>query len=396
MLLRSIALLAALTSTPVFAQAITWTNHNAGQPVPVHAIVGGVEAGRPVPLCRGKSQGAWVPGKLIGQRCVIIENRAATPRRKAIQVALPGPSAHLLVWSSSPKATPLRADSGTKRRQAFCRGNHGGVLLLGRHIDGRCTGVSRGRPRRIRTFEVLATSAAKLPILKQANIGGDPLHEANAFWSEKLRQANAAISPIESASGFGLRPLLGSLRRSAGLSTATVAAAFGKPIWRSGPHGQARAKLNHKKSFGHYNPEFVRWLTTSVPTPKENPVAFKLASRVYKRSMALIARTWYAVGLKIKREPACKRLLRQQHRMHVRRGSTAWRSFELMMHPRFCHNPRQARPTTWRRDLVGQAAAWWARRHADGTAGLWMQFFNRSMKTFDGAFAAKPQAPMLP
>ena len=48
------------------------------------------------------------------------------------------------------------------------------------------------------------------------------------------------------------------------VSYAQLMKLFGKKIFVSGPHNDGELDLHNSKSFGHYNPLFVKWLRTNI------------------------------------------------------------------------------------------------------------------------------------
>jgi len=68
----------------------------------------------------------------------------------------------------------------------------------------------------------------------------------------------------------------------------------GHEVFVSGPHGGDPVIEHGGKSFGHYNPEFVRWATQQVPDgDNQHPAVAAVLGRVYEAWVREVARTYY-------------------------------------------------------------------------------------------------------
>lgn len=76
-------------------------------------------------------------------------------------------------------------------------------------------------------------------------------------------------------------------------------------IFRSGPHARTNLVLNAPQDFGHYNPEFVKWLVDKAPPSGRDSAARKLTQPYYDKHLAPLAEVFWRTLRKAKDEPAC-------------------------------------------------------------------------------------------
>jgi hypothetical protein len=89
------------------------------------------------------------------------------------------------------------------------------------------------------------------------------------------------------------------------LSVEAIAKNAGVGIFKSGPHSQTDLVTDARYDFGHYNPDFVKWLVEKVPpSPRDSP-AQKLTQPAYDKHLKPLAEIFWKTLQKAKAEPDC-------------------------------------------------------------------------------------------
>jgi hypothetical protein len=166
------------------------------------------------------------------------------------------------------------------------------------------------------------------------------------------------------------------------------------PVFLSGPHSRVALDLESQTDFGRYNPDFVRWLAR-VALPDARDSAFARATRPvwqgYVRPLAQIHRVTYD---KWRANP---RLLASETRRYLNmleQGEVPaydYERFFYFMNPGFAQNPDggftgfvdDGFDGGYNGNVVKTAAAFWLRRHVDGTAEIFYEALLRAFETYD-------------
>jgi hypothetical protein len=390
----SIFLALSLGSASSLAQAIIWQAHHSGKKTPVHALVGGFDGPQLTPICRVKARGGLFPGKLFRGQCYFGLGGKEYRYAKGYEIALPGPSAHLLVWTKvwrgkkAPKLLHVGKASG--KPQGICRGKHQRKLVNGRIWSNRCFLGYGGREVEIRGFEALATSAANLPILSGAKMQSMKIPGINAkapnFWNGVYKRAHKKVRNLESGSQWGLRQLFGPVIRSAVLPLHALKADFKAAIWRSGPHKKQGLKLHRFATFGRYNPGFVAYLEKNLPGNNRS-ISGRYVQTIYNRSLRDFSRTFHSVDKVMSSDRRCLARMQKGYKVQMRKKSRSpWNSFLRVLQPGYCKGNTPGFADGAGDAVVGQAALWWMRRRMDGTAGAWRKVLNKLLRVNDTAW----------
>ena len=136
--------------------------------------------------------------------------------------------------------------------------------------------------------------------------------------------------------------------RSAVVTLQALAAASGLPIFTSGPHtpNDETLALGEEKSFGHYNPAFVKWFADSV-VPQKDSASVRLTQAEYDASLKPLVTAFYKTDAKIRSEPGCFERERNAYKklLDAQRLPTDYHNrWFYFMQPTFC--PRMAQGLT--------------------------------------------------
>jgi hypothetical protein len=174
---------------------------------------------------------------------------------------------------------------------------------------------------------------------------------------------------------------------------AFLKAAPTKPF-RSGPHKGGKLDLQNARSFGRYDPTFVRWATTAlVPAAKDS--ALRTATQdTYDVQVRKLARLYFLVDKALGSDPSwrakeTKLMMDAADNGTLAEGEVTW----------FWHDVLGDSAGDWGGhdpNHVRAATAWWLRRHHDGTSDLWREGLVRLLSTYDDAWLAAARQQVLP
>lgn len=161
----------------------------------------------------------------------------------------------------------------------------------------------------------------------------------------------------------------------------TLGALSPVPVFRSGPHGE-RLNAWSERSFGHYDPEFVRWASATL-VPEPGSELQKRTQPFYDARIRSLARTYLDAGLALQANAAftegiaagfAEDLADPAEVPGIPAGELARLDGKYGAGPAFL------------------AAAFWIRRTIDGTADEFMAGLERLMTTFDAEHLALARA----
>jgi hypothetical protein len=168
-------------------------------------------------------------------------------------------------------------------------------------------------------------------------------------------------------------------------------------IFLSGPHTPAALKLDDPRSFGHYNPEFVRWLGEEVVPAAADPAFRERTQGIYDAYVAPLARVHYLTWRKLNApaSAACTQREKARYVRYMESGEGAgWGAYYerwfFYMNPQFCD---KADDQEWFYDngfdggvsgnVVKTTVGFWLRRSLDGTDDEFHAALIRLLETYD-------------
>ncbi|MBK8014438.1 MAG: hypothetical protein IPK13_24200 [Deltaproteobacteria bacterium] len=154
------------------------------------------------------------------------------------------------------------------------------------------------------------------------------------------------------------------------------------PVFLSGPHG-SDLNFGSERTFGHYNPAFVRWLIDHALAPGKSDALRAAAQATYDARLRVAARAFYAAHLRLKGDP---KFFQAEKAKYLRFLDGATES-----HPRYDYwdgMPGSAEAQA----IGGSATGFWLRRSMDGTDVLFVEGLEKLLSQHDADFLAKAQA----
>jgi hypothetical protein len=173
----------------------------------------------------------------------------------------------------------------------------------------------------------------------------------------------------------------------------TLADLAGVPVFREGPHSAAAPAWNDAASFGHYNPDFVRWVADDGVAAVTEASIRPMAQAVYDAHFKTLARVFHSTYSKARREPECfaAEVRRYAELLDDADGLPAgyYGRFFGFMNPGFCAS-RDDALIVWNEDgvdgtIVQTTVAFWIRRTIDGTASEFARGLERLLSAYDPA-----------
>lgn len=174
-----------------------------------------------------------------------------------------------------------------------------------------------------------------------------------------------------------------------------LADAAGMPVFRAGPHEGGFLDLDNDRDFGRYNPDFVRWLSEAA-LPAADDEAFRRRTQpIWDRFVAPLARVHLATYRKWEREPELLRSERERYEAMLNGEGVPPYDYEryfYFLNSGFADNPEGGYDYFSDRgfdggrfdgNVIKTAAAFWLRRHIDGTADEFYTGLKRAFAIYE-------------
>lgn len=176
-----------------------------------------------------------------------------------------------------------------------------------------------------------------------------------------------------------------------------LAQASGLVMFERGPHQGTMLKLDDRFQFGHYNPDFVRWMVDHL-VPGAGDAALRKATQAhYNKYIKPLARIFYATWKKAQNEPQCFRREVERYRAMMQKETLPemyYERFFFFMNPDFCTHADKGFDYFYKHgfdggysgNVVKTCVAFWIRRTIDGTAKEFFQGLQKLLETYDRKF----------
>jgi hypothetical protein len=264
----------------------------------------------------------------------------------------------------------------------------------------------------------LALSLALVPAAAAADVTPPTTDGAMSAWFQELWRGLPTMENGCSAGekgvdwfdygfpGGGMRTFYCYLRSKATLAGLEKAAPV--PMFASGPHKPGKLDFASQKSFGHYNPDFVRWLgRAAVPRAGDSFRAATLP--LYEAKVRPLARIYYVTYVKMhsnggrwmeQEKRALGREMARPHESPHQIGAGFYEKYALFMNPAYFAHQRDEGYLMdhgfdggWDCNLVKTAVGFWLRRSLDGTDELFFGDLKQLLAAYDADFLANPAPP---
>lgn len=267
----------------------------------------------------------------------------------------------------------------------------------------------------MRTLRLLPLALLALPALAAADATppapsvGDVL-SAKQLWNALPQMRNACEGDDKGVPWFdygfpggGMRTYYCYFRSQS--TYAQLVKWSGVPIFQSGPHGGAAIDLHSARSFGHYNPAFVRWLGLAL-VPRSDEKSFIAATRpLYEKYLQPLARIYYVTYLKLQSnrnylDNEKRAVIAMMAKGTKKKGAEGWyEKYALFMNPEYFNHARDRDDSYlmdhgfdggWDCNLVKTAVGFWIRRSLDGSDGEFIADLRAMLSVYDPGFLANP------
>jgi hypothetical protein len=171
----------------------------------------------------------------------------------------------------------------------------------------------------------------------------------------------------------------------------------GVPVFSGGPHHGATLDLENRRSFGRYNPAFVRWLRQSLVPALTSSAVRALGRGAYARAVAPLARIEYVTYQKLLHNPRCLEAERAKYEHALASGPIPDGYMERyydFMDDGFCGSPEgdfeRRSDDGWDGNVVKTAVGFWLRRWMDGTQKEFAAALTDFLSAYDPGFLERP------
>jgi hypothetical protein len=162
---------------------------------------------------------------------------------------------------------------------------------------------------------------------------------------------------------------------------------FGRRIFLAGPHSDTHLDVHNDASFGHYNPDFIDWISRHVLLFVSKTFLVRASQSIYDRTLAEPARLFYCAHQLLHANPEILASLRDEYRDLIESGSLPSQFYGNAAWVRTCNTPEETLAYTLNDWFDGNSAAsalyFWLRRDIDGTRGACFSVLRDIMKAYD-------------
>ncbi len=137
-----------------------------------------------------------------------------------------------------------------------------------------------------------------------------------------------------------------------------LAALFGRPVFRAGPHGKLDLVLDAQTDFGRYDPSFPAWLAAMAIPSADQKALIETMRPIYEKYVHRIATVYLTAHLYLRDQPELRARARAELETYMKEPGR--------------HRPLHERydgangSDTW--NAFGPAVSFWIRRDLDGSA----------------------------
>ncbi|MCC5815383.1 MAG: hypothetical protein JJT78_11550 [Leptospira sp.] len=246
------------------------------------------------------------------------------------------------------------------------------------------------------SFSILSFGSCKLP---QKDIEPQPI----GLWLDKVRYGWAELPHTKSLCpdfdyfpGGGIQNFYCHLKDISSFSE--IEKFFGQAIFLSGPHKNGFLILDDDHSFGHYNPEFPKFLKrTMIPGSQDRAFAI-LTQPIYNEYLRNLARIYYATYLKLQSNQVYLTKERIRYKKLIQQKTLEryyYEKYYSFMETGFTDDENanvSSRFKTYSNDsefdgnVVKSAVLFWIRRSIDGTDKEFVSGLKVLLLTYDADF----------
>ena len=177
----------------------------------------------------------------------------------------------------------------------------------------------------------------------------------------------------------GLRGLYGHLRKE--VSYKSLEKLSGMKIFVKGPHTEGKLNLE-SEGFGHYNPNFPKWLRQhAIPGRKGKAMAI-LLQPVYDHSFRQLARTYFLAHQHVHSNPKQFEVTKRAYKMRIKNRNSPGEFLQEAF--RVFANKMDNSGYDWYE--ANTAPGFWVRRSIDGTDNEFHKTLEILLKTHDADF----------
>ena len=157
---------------------------------------------------------------------------------------------------------------------------------------------------------------------------------------------------------------------------------LGFPIFLKGPHSNRDLDWKSLYSFGHYNPEFVKWISEAMIPGATDSNFLRITQAIYDSSIKPLARTTYKVHQIMELHDSNSEELKEElvDFLQTRKGEYDIERFYSYLEDHGIND------TGYDGNVVKTCVGFWLRRRIDGTKKDFFQGLVKLLKAYDNQF----------
>lgn len=180
----------------------------------------------------------------------------------------------------------------------------------------------------------------------------------------------------------------------------------GVDIFKSGPHSKTDLALDSRFEFGHYNPEFVKWLLEKAPPSPRDSAVQKATQPYYDKHLEPLAKIFWVTLQKAKSEPECFEREKKAYSDLIAKKKLPEGYYErwfYWMNPKFCAKAKTGLGANHGFDYFSSngfdggvdgnvtktVIGFWLRRSMDGTMDAFAEGLKKLITSYEPALLEK-------
>lgn len=211
-------------------------------------------------------------------------------------------------------------------------------------------------------------------------VTANPTDTAMELWRNLAKTKNQCPNTFDYYPNGGLRIFYCHLKTFTDLTTLEELA--GMPAFLRGPHTQ-EPDFKAKYNFGHYNPQFVKWLVEHFIPASQDPIFLKQSQPMYDTYVKPLARTYYATHVRLYKNTSKFREALNDYQNRIKNKQLS--DFYADKYFSFA-KLNEITKYNFNGNVVKHSVLFWLRRHIDKTDKLFYRGLNLLLDTYDPLF----------
>jgi TIR domain-containing protein len=166
------------------------------------------------------------------------------------------------------------------------------------------------------------------------------------------------------------------------------------PVFVSGPHGSRELNLNSQGEFGHYNPEFLRWLDVQLSELLKDRDFVRQTTPLFRSYLDKTVRTYWATYKALNEHPGELKTLIRHYELGINQTRLLKETFAWTFTDQLPFLRELSQNDNFDSNVVAVAVYFWLRRHLDGTHAQIFSMLDSVMRNYHVMRRGSANAPM--